>query len=290
MAGQELLNVATIGRATRMLLSASVLLGMPVLAGCSKKPGGQVVAVVNSEEITQQELRAEADAVGVAPTQELQSYAPAVLQRVIERNLLADYARKQGLDRGPEFIARRRQLEQSLLANLALRKLARDPGTPTPAEVQAFIKANPAMYQDRQRLALDQVRFATPNELAQIKALAALGSLDAIERKLKADGVRYARGGAVLDTGTVESTVARQMVALPNGQLFDLSTNGVTFISAITGRTPLVTAPASWSQPAGAALQRERAQKGMVEAMKQLRSAAKIEYDPAFKPAAAPKS
>ncbi len=255
-----------------------------LLAGCHKKPGGQVVAVVNNEEITQQELRAEADAAGVPPGQDLATFAPAILDRVIQRNLLASYAHDQGLDRGPEYVARRRQLEQALLANLGLRKLAEPAGQPTPAEVQAFISQNPALFARRQKLTLDQIRFATPADPKQIKALSALGSIDAIQAKLKADNVPAARGTAALDTGTVESAVARQVSALPDGQVFDLSVNGTTFISAITGRTNLTTPAGAWSQPAAATLRRERIQRTIADAMARMRAGAKIDYDPAFRP------
>lgn len=270
----------------RRAACVAALLAATLLAGCDKKPGGQVVAVVDSEEITQQELRAEAEAAGLPPGQDLQSFAPAVLNRVIERNLLADYARDQGLDRGPEYVGRRRQIEQSLLATLALRKLAGAQGAPTPAEVQAFIGRNPAVFARRERLSLDQIRFPTPADPTQVKALAALGSLGAIEAKLRENRTPAARGTTTLDTGTVESGVARQIAALPNGQIFDLSANGATFISAITGRTPAVAPQAGWTRQANAMLRRERTQKSLVEAMNKLRADAKIEYDPAFKPAA----
>lgn len=269
-------------------LGAVSAIAVLLLAGCQKKAGGQVVAVVNSEEITQQELRAEAEAAGVPPGQDFQSFAPAVLNRVVERNLLADYARDQGLDRGPEYVARRRQIEQSLLATLALRKLAGSETTPTPAEVQAFIARNPSMFAQRERLTLDQIRFATPEDPKRIKALASLGTLDVIQARLKAENVPMARGITALDTGTVESSVARQISALPNGQVFDLSTNGTTFISAITGRAPAATPANAWATPAAAMLRRERMQKAVVDAMAKLRANAKIDYDPAFKPAAAP--
>lgn len=271
------------------MLAVAAVLALSVLTGCDKKPGGQVVAVVNSEEITQQELRAEAEAAGIAPGQDPQSAMPALLDRTIERNLLANSARKQGLDRGPDYVARRRQLEQSLLANLALRKLSTAVATPSPAEVQAFIAANPATFANRQRLKLDQVRFRTPSDVAQIKALTTLGSLAAIESKLRADGVQSARGVTVLDTGQVETTVAKQVAVLPDGQIFDLSTGGITYISAIIGRSLAATPSASWTQPATAGFQRERTAKMLVDAMKKLKAEAKIEYDPAFKPAAVAK-
>lgn len=259
------------------------------LGGCDKKPGGQVVAVVGSEEITQPELRAEADAAGVPAGAEVQTYAPAILDRVVQRNLLAQYAREQNLDRGPEYVARRRQLEQSLLANLALRKIATAQPAPTPGEVQAFIRQNPANFGERRRMTLDQVRFPAPGDLKQVKALEALGSIDAIIAALKGQGVEAVRGKSQLDTGTLESQVAKQIAALPNGRLFDLTVNGTTFISAIIDRQPVPGTPDSWAGPAAQMLQRERAAKAMVAEMAKLKAGTKVTYDPAFQPKPAAK-
>jgi peptidyl-prolyl cis-trans isomerase C len=260
------------------------LIALATLAGCEKKAGGQVVAVVNSEEVTQQELRAEAEANGAQAGTDFQKIAPAMLDRVIQRNLLADYARKQGLDRGPDFVARRRQLEQSLLATLALRKLAGTPVTPTPADVQKFVRDNPTLFSGREKLTLDQVGFPTPADPKQIKALADLGSISAVETKLKADGTPAKRGNTVLDTGTVDPAVSLQMTKLPNGALFDLSTGGVTYISTIVGRTPAATAPETWAAPATEALRRQRMGKSVSDAIANLRKSAKIDYDAAYKP------
>lgn len=254
-----------------------------LIGSCDKKPGGQVVAVVNSDEITQAEIRAEASAAGIQPTQDFQVYAPGVLQRVIDRNLLAGLARDQGLDRGPEYVARRRQLDQSLLADLALRKIIAT-APPSAAAVQAFVRQNPAMFANRQQLTLDQVRFAMPADPRQVKALAALGSISAVAERLQAQGVRMARGTATLDTGTVEPLVARQVAALQDGQVFDLSTGGTTFISAITARRSIPVPVESWPTIAAPILRRDTAQKGVADTLSQLRKKANIAYDTAFKP------
>lgn len=259
-----------------------------LLCGCQKQPGGQVLAVVNGEEITQQELKAEAEASGAPAGADIQSMTPALLERVVERNLLAGSARDQGLDRGPEYLARRRQLEQALLATLAMRRLVGTPTPPSQSEIDAFIAANPAMFASRQKLTLDQVRFATPSDPKQIKALDALGSTAAIEARLKAQGTRVARGVATLDTGTIEPPAARQITALSNGQLFDLSINGTTYISAITGRDRVAQSPESYRTTAKQLVAQQQTAQRLSSGIATLRKNAKIAYDPAVKPAIKP--
>jgi peptidyl-prolyl cis-trans isomerase C len=267
-------------------LATALLVTVAVLQGCTKKVGGQVVAVVNGEEITQQELRAEAEAAQIPASQDFDSVAPSLLQRVVERNLLVGYAREQGLDRGPEYVARRRQLEQTLLATLALRKLTGGGTAPrvTPDEVQKYIADHPTAFAARERLSLDQLQFPAPRDRSMIQTLTKLENMDAIEAKLKADGLRVTRGKPVLDTAMIDPAVAKQIVALPPGQLFDLTAGPTTFISVVTARAPAATPPQTWTAIATEAAKRDKATKGVRDTLEQLRRKAKIEYDPALKP------
>lgn len=259
--------------------------GVVVLGGCGKKPGGQVVAVVNGEEITQQELRTEADGAQIPANQDVRQYGPAIVARLVDRNLLAGYARDQGLDRGPEYIARRRQLEQSLLATLAIRKIVGTPAKPSEAEIARYIAAQPTIFAGRETLALDQVRFPTPSDPRRVQALTKLGSIDAITAQLKADGITAARDKPTLDTASVAPSVARQIVVLKNGELFDFSINGTSFISTIVGRTAAAAPRSTWQAAASEAVRREKSDQLLKDAMAKLRTTAKVDYDPAFKPA-----
>lgn len=272
------------GSGWRTTAALSAIAALLVLGGCDKKPGGQVVAVVGDEEITQQELRAEA-ATTPAAAQDFEAAAPALLQRVIERNLLADYARDQGLDRGPEYVARRRQLEQTLLASLAARKLAGEPKTPSAEDVRKFITDNPTWFAGRERLTLDQLSFPTiPRE--QIKALTELPSMDAIYEKLLSQGVKVTRGRTVLDTASIDPFVGKQIVALPNGEIFDLTTGGQTFIGTVVARAPNPTPADQTNKAAADALLRGKSGKSVADKVAELRKSAKITYAPAYQPIA----
>jgi len=274
------------GSGWRSAVALSAVAALLVLGGCGKKPGGQVVAVAGSEEITQQELRAEAMTAAPGTAQDFEAAAPVLLQRVIERNLLAEYARDQGLDRGPEYVARRRQLEQTLLASLAARKLAGAPKPRSDAEVRKFMADAPTWFAGRERLTLDQISFPTPADKSQIKALTELDAIDAMFAKLRAQGVKANRGRTVLDTGSIDPFVGKQIAALPNGEIFDLSTNGSTFIGTIVARAPSPTPSAQAAQAARDALVRGKSGKTVSDKVAELRKAAKISYAPAYQPIA----
>ena len=262
-----------------------VCMALSLLAGCTKQPGGQVVAVVNNDDITVQELNAEAQAAQLpaASANDKQAVA-ALLQRVIDRNLLADYAKREGLDRGPDYVARKRQMDQALLADLAVRKLSGGSTNPSAAEVSAYIASNPLLFAERQKLALDQVRFPTPPQADVLKAITAAPTLEGVIAQLDAKGIKYVRGAASLDSGSIDAAAVRQILALKPGEAFALSTAGQTFVSVVTGQAPVSIDKAAWVTIATNALRNQRLSKRMADSLKQLRTSAKIEYDPAYKP------
>lgn len=90
----------------------------------------------------------------------------------------------------------------------------------------------------------------------------------------------------MLDTATLEPSVARQITVLRNGEVFDISTGGQTFVSAITARSSAAAQQATWSAVAADAIKRQRLMKSVEASMVKLRKDAKIQYDPAFKPKA----
>lgn len=270
--------------AAQLFMVASVGL---LLAGCDKKPGGQVVAVVNNEEVTRQELKIEAQQAQIPEGADPKEAIPALIGRVVDRNLLAEYARAEGLDRAQEYVARRRQLEKNLLATLALQKLAATQPEPTAEEIQKFIDANPTAFAQRQMLTLDQIQFATPTDIEKLKAITSLPNIDAVAAQLTADGIRFERGPKPLDTASLDTSVSKQIVALRDGEVFDISTGGVTFVNVITARRNAQAPVAEWKPAATDAVKRQNLNKRLEAEMKRIRDRATIVYDPAFKPKAA---
>lgn len=279
-------HVSGASRVDSRLALAAILVSTLVVGACDKKPGGQVVAVINGHEITQQELRVEASSANISTKAAFDAAAPVILQRIVDRTLLADYARKQDLDRGPEYVARRRQMEETLLAALGLRKIVGTQKDPAAQQIEGFIAANPTTFAQRQRMALDQLRFPTPTNPQHVQELAKLNSIDLIQQRLKAEGVQATRGAVQFDTASVDASIAKQIVALPDGEVFDLSTGGTSLISQIKGRTPAPADRATWSAQALEALRRQQVSKIISDRMGELRKTAKVDYDPAYKPKA----
>ena len=74
----------------------SLVAALLVTSGCGKKATGQVVAVVNGDEITLDELNAELNNVNLPPSADKKLAMRQLLQQVIDRRLLAQTAKEQG--------------------------------------------------------------------------------------------------------------------------------------------------------------------------------------------------
>src|SRR3982750_3449756 len=91
---------------------------LALLTACSDKakaPTGQVVATVNGEDITVHELNGELQTLRVPPDAPKKQVEQVALQRVVERKMLADVAKKRGLDKNPQFLLAERRVDEGLL-------------------------------------------------------------------------------------------------------------------------------------------------------------------------------
>jgi hypothetical protein len=175
-------------------------------------------------------------------------------------------------------------MEESLLAHLALRKLVGNFERPTPADARVFIAQNPLAFAQRQRLSLEQIRFPKPAQYKTTQDLARLGSLDAVEARLRANGVKFTRVPADFDTGTVDAPLAKKIADLPDGAFFDLTMGNMTYISQIKGRTAVTSDRSAWEAQAINVIRNKKLNDVVKASMERLKKSTKIQYDAAYQP------
>lgn len=266
--------------ATLVVCAASML----ILGGCDKKVGGQVVAVVNGQEITQQELNAELNGQQIPPGADRKAVMAQLLQRVIDRKLLVGKAKEQGLDKSPAYLAQVQRGQDGVLIEMMTSSAAKAVPVPDATAAQQFIAANPTMFGGRKRYQLDQLIFTAANDPALQAKLKPVKTLPEVESVLTSSGIKFKRGSAQLDSAMLPAPIASRIAALPPGEPFVVPQNGQIVVSVIRSAVDIPT-PAQQAQPAAVEIIRRQAvETAMRKQIEAARASAKITYDTGFAP------
>ncbi|MEG3123326.1 SurA N-terminal domain-containing protein [Sphingomonas sp. GB1N7] len=271
-------------RKTKFIAGTAAVLVL--LSGCQKKVGGQVVAVVNGEEITQQQLNAELNGATLQAGADKKAVMAQLLQRVVDRTLLVQAAKADGLDQSPAYLEQARRQQDSLIVNMLAGKLSKNVPVPDSAAVSAFIASNPTMFAGRKRYVLDQIVFPQPSDMTLVRELQPAHSLEAIAAILTAKGIQFQRGNGQVDSGMLPPEVASKIAALPAGEPFLIPDNG-RLVASVIKSAEAITTPEDQAKPAALNVLRQQA---LADAMRKqvtkARAAAKIEYQAGFAPPA----
>lgn len=274
-------------RLTSVSLIALTSLSL-ALAGCQKKAEGQVVAVVNGEEITSNELNAEIAELNVPASADKTRVRAEVLQRMVERRLLAQAAKDSGLDRDPTYVSQERRMKEQLLVSMYGKKAFDTVAVPDSAKVDQYISSHPTLFGGRTRYKLDQIVFDPPADTKKLQPLTGMHSMADIAGWLNKEGIKFQRGGNTMDSAGVPPDVMAKIKALPAGEPFIVPNNGKVVVSVITGSEP-VAVPADQARPlAVQAIRREELNKIGEQRLKEAKAKAKIEYQPGYEPPKAP--
>ncbi len=261
-----------------------------LVAGCDKKPEGQVAAVVNGDEITLKEINAEIGTANIPAGADTKEIQKAALQRIVERRLLAQAAQEDGLDKTPEFLIRSRQVNDALLVQLLGQRAEKSFQVPDQATIDKYMAENPSMFAGRKMYVVDRIQFALPADMSKLKSLESAHSMEAVAGQLSSLGIKFERGPAKMDSAQLGQQRLNQILALPKGEPFVIPENGLVTVAIITGESPLVGNKAEMAQVATQALRRQALGKTLEDRLKQARAKGEIEYQPDFAPKSAAKS
>jgi EpsD family peptidyl-prolyl cis-trans isomerase len=262
---------------------AALVAALLTTTACGKKATGQVVAVVNGDEITLDELNAELSGVNLPPNADKKLAMRQLLQQVVDRRLLAQSAKEQGLDKDPSYITQQRRMNEDLLVRMFAKKSADTIPVPTAVEIDKYIASHPMAFGSRTRYKLDQIRFELPADPTKLlKALEADHSMDAIISRLTSMSIKYERGNSALDSGAVAPAALKQVTSLPPGEPFITPTGRVVAVSVITGSEPLTVPEAQVRPLAVQAIRNETLSKIGEKRLKEARASGKIEYQPGY--------
>lgn len=273
-------------RVNRAGVAIGAAAAMLMICGCGKKVGGQVVAVVGDQEITQNELNAELNGQQIPPGADRKAVMAQLLQQIVNRKLLVARAKEQGLDKSPTYLAQVQRAQDAVLINMLSTKAAKTVAIPDAAAANAFMTQNPSLFAGRKRYQLDQIAFPiTPDQTlaAKLKSAKTMAEVEAV---LKSMNIPYRQGSSTLDTAALPPQVAAQIAALPAGEPF-LVPQGGQVIANVIRSSEAVPVPADQAKPAAVELlRRQEVEQAMRKQLESARASAKITYAPGFAPPA----
>lgn len=273
---------------TRRGLLLVAVCATSLLAACNKTPTGQVVATVDGEEVTTTELNAEMATMQIPANADKKLVQNAALERIIERKLLSNAAKADGLDQNPDYIVRRQQMEEALLVQTLAKKMAGGVKTPGAGEINKYMADNSNMFGNRTIYTVDQIQFDAPKRQDYLKGLGAAHTMNDVVAVLDSNGIKYERGNAQMDSAMVPGPMMAQILKVPAGEPFVVPMGPKIAVSVITGNKPV---PMSGDQVRPAAINAvKNAELGKLLQQKLTaeKAKAKIQYQPGFSAPPAP--
>ena len=260
------------------------LIALLALSACGKAavPGGQVVAIVDGQEITRSQLNAALPTGPVGNDANAKAIRNATLDRLIARQLIVEEAKRQKIDHTEEYLAATRRADDEILTELFTRHTLQNIRTPYAKDVSAFVLANPTRFAERTVMGVDQISFSTGS--IDAAALRNAHSLDAVIALLKAKNIRYQRGNAAIDSAQLDPAAYHQIDSLPAGEPFVVQEGGSTLVSVIISRNKSPVPPEKTNDLALQILRQQGAREALEQQMKTFRANAAIQYGEGFGP------
>lgn len=244
------------------------------------------MAVVNNDEITAADLNAELASQNLSATGATKEARNEALQRLINRRLLEQQARTDGLDKSPEFLNQQRRQTENLLINMFVSKHVNTAQVPTPAQISQFEASHPQMFGKREIWTLQQIIYPLQKSAAVNAKITAANTLDEVAQALTAAGVQFTRATRQVDTAVFPLSIYNQIIALKPGEPFVAPGPDKAAASVVSARQPAPLPDDKARQLALNGLRREQVDKFVGDRVKSLQTSAKIQYQPGFGPPA----
>lgn len=258
------------------------------LAGCGDggPPKGQVVAKVGKDEVTVIDLQAELGNFKAPDAKTRKAAEQQALNAIIQRKIIAQAARKQKIDKTPEFARQEERMTEVLLARTLQDQLVRAVPAPNSDEVQKFIAANPDLYSAHKRITIGGIRMAMPRDPRIVQGLQPLKTLDEVKVYLGAQKVAFQDGAGTLDALAVDPRLVSQLLKLPAGEVFVLPQGNAVMVGTVQ-QVQTDTVPNNVAvQHATQYLKSQRTQEALQRSFGQMVAAgrADVKYNKAYEP------
>ncbi|HTS52592.1 MAG TPA: EpsD family peptidyl-prolyl cis-trans isomerase [Burkholderiales bacterium] len=282
--------------------AALALVSALALAGCT--PGGenktasQVAAKVNGDQITVQQISLALSRAGSIPEAQQKQAQQQVLERLIDQQLLVQQAVQQKLDRDPHVVAQIDAAKRQILAQAYLERVMQDAPKSTPEEISAFYSQHPELFQERRLYRFKEMAIAAPADLqpllrAEVIRLDKRADKDKTMARLalwlQSQNVKFQTNLTTQAAEQLPTELIGRIHQMKDGDLLMMPRGNTVLVSQLdkSQSAPLTEQQASASIEQF--LQRRKRLDLSSDALKGLRTAAKLEYfgDFAQKPGSA---
>jgi len=287
MNAKELERTSSLNR-VRPVLAA--VLSTALLLGCGEsskdKPASQTAAKVNGEEITVHQINGELARVGVPQGVNTDVLNRRILDGLIDQQLLVQQAVEQKLNRDPQVVQALEQSRRQILAQAYVERLVA--GTvPSADEVKEFYAKHPDLFERRRVYAFRDFVFERSQftEALRTKLNAAKTPAD-ISTALGSQGVKFREGNSSRPAEALPLEALPRIAKLGKGESVAFTDQNLATVLILVDFT---------EQPVNLQQATPLIQQYLVNAkkreltqakVKELKSAAKVEYVGSFAQAA----
>ena len=265
-----------------------------LIVGCGDKNAKdkgatQTAAKVNKEEITVHQINFVLSQQRGLPPEQAASASRAVLERLIDQEVILQKAGEQKIDRDPRVVQQIEAARREIIAKAYVDKIGQGAPKATAPEVAAYYEAHPALFKERKVYSLQEANIeATTDQVTALReALAASKTFLDFVNYLKTNGFKYSGTDAVRGAEQLPLSEVDRFAKLADGAaLVNQRPGGLQVVSVARVRSQ----PVSLQQATPAIEQfllNERKRKLIADDLAALRGAAKIEYVGSFEAEAA---
>lgn len=275
-------------RFTLTLLAGALAVGLVACGDkADKKIATQVAAKVGSEEISVHQINQVLQRANTNPTspEAAKAMSRDVLEKLIDQQLAVDQAVEAKLHRSPEVVTQIEAARRDILARAYMQKLAGALPKPTPEEVKAYFKDQPALFAERRIYNIQELVVpktpanAGANVTAELKNLVAAGkSPEDAAAWLKSKDIQFGGGRATRPAEQIPMELLTQLHALKDGQSMVFETPQATTVVRIVA-SQLAPVPEAEALPRiEQFLANRRATEAVAADLKKLRAASTVTY------------
>ncbi|MDP1645990.1 MAG: EpsD family peptidyl-prolyl cis-trans isomerase [Thiobacillus sp.] len=267
-----------------------------LLSGCEKPATAvksETVATVAGDKISEAELNLAVSRLGKLNEAQTAEAKSKLLQALIDQRLVAQAAKKAGLDKEPAVDVAMAQASRQVLAEAYAERKFKDVTKPSDTEIADYYNQHPELFSQRRIFRIQELELKLdPSRMSEVEA------------KLKSshslgDFVNWVKEQSIEGKTAVAVKAAEQIPAPLLGRLNQMKDGQVTILPGRPGHVLLQQLQESQLQPvsleqAKNAIERAlttQKRKELMEAdLKKLREAAKIEYATGYAQAAEAKA